>query len=493
MGHPMRLMLAWGALVGLLGALALLVSSPHDWPIMSSRSSELRDSLAMLRHGGPLLLGRHGGHGALYAVGVSDDQGIYVYLPLVSYLLGVADPVQTLRWSYAVLFGLSAVIYPMVFYKLTRSLLAGLFAPLALLACARSLGFNDIYWVPAWGYLTLLPLLLLTITSRPRFDTAALVAIALAAGWLTSIRSQSGLPIVLAAAGVLLWRRHRWWHVLASLALLALAYVSIGTFVIGAIREHRDQRIGTTALDRGLPTSHPFWHPAYLGLGYLPNNYGIRFNDSIAMARVQKDAPGTRYLSARYETTLRKAFFGIVRKHPLAVIGQYAGKALVTAADSFLYIWPALLLAPAMLLTGSRRRIRRGWLLLLLPALAISFLPSLLAIPEQVYEEGLYGSVGLVSTLAVCWALAQAETAARRRGGLGGALRELRDAWRAERSARSPLRRSARIGAVAFVAVLGIVIGAHFVRRSAERWQGSSSGVLIDERPTVDPYLYVYA
>jgi hypothetical protein len=482
--RPIPLMLAWGIAIGLLGALALLILSPHNWPIIGSRASDLRASLSMLEHGGPLLLGRHGATGSLYAVGVSDDQGIYVYLPLLSRLLGVSDPVQTLRWSYAVLFGLGAAIYPVIFFKLTRSLLAGLLAPLMLLACAVSLGFDDIYWIPAWGYLTVLPLLLLLTVSWPRFGFVALLGIALAASWLTSIRSQSGLPIVIAAAGVLLLHRYRWWRTLPALALLAVAYISIGTFVIGAIRDHRDHRIGTTALDRGLPTSHPFWHPAYLGLGYLPNAYGIRFKDSIAIARVEREAPGTAYLSTRYEATLRKAFFSLLTHDPLMVAKQYAAKVLVTAADTFLYVWPALLIMPAMLLAGAERRIRRRWAALMLPALIVSFLPSVFAIPEQVYEEGLYGTVGLAAILAICWALGRVEVAARQSGGLRPALAMLAGVWADERTGRGPLWRSARISAIALATMLALVVSGHFIRRDAERWQGASSGVLIDELHT---------
>jgi hypothetical protein len=147
--------------MGLLSALVLLVVSPHHWPVLIDRANDLRNALSMLEHGGPLLLGRRGAHGALYAVGLRDQPGIYVYVPLVSHLLGVTDPLRMLRWSSVVLFSLTAAIYPVIFFKLTRSLLAGLLVPAMLLACVISFGLYDIYWIPAWGYLTFLPLIFL--------------------------------------------------------------------------------------------------------------------------------------------------------------------------------------------------------------------------------------------------------------------------------------------------------------------------------------------
>jgi hypothetical protein len=474
-------MVCWGLAIGLLGALVLLVYTPEAWPIMGSRASGLRDSLTMIEHRGPLLLGRHSASGTLYAVDAADDPGIYVYLPLLARLFGAGDPVHMLRYAYTVLFALTAASYPIVFFALTRSLLAGLVAPLMLLACGVSLGFDDIYWVPAWGYLTFLPLVFLLVRNWPRYGFAALVGLALAASWLTSIRSAAGLPIVIAAAIVPLLRRERWRRVAPALAAMGLAYISIGTFVIGAIREHRDGRISPVTLDSGQLTSHPLWHPAYLGLGYLPNDYGIRFEDGVAAARVQRDAPGTIYASKRYERVLRKAFFDVVRHHPLAVAKQYAAKVVVTAADTFLYVWPVLLVLPAMLLVGPARRLYRWWTMLMLPAVILSFLPTLITIPLQAYEEGLYGVIGLLAILCVCWALERAESASREHGGLRAALTTLADLW--STPGIGPLRRAARISAIALVLTLCLVIGGHFIRRSAERWQGAASGVLINDVP----------
>jgi hypothetical protein len=477
-------MVVWGLAIGLLGTLALLAVSPHEWPVIGSRATDLRDSLDELRRGGPLLLGRHGFTGPFYAVGVTDDQGVYVYVPLLSRLFGVSDPVTMLRYCYAVLFGAAAGFYPLVFYRLTRSLLAGFAAPVMLLVCVMSLGFSDIYWVPAWGMLTLLPPIYLLARDWPRFGLVALVGLSLAASWLSSIRNGSGLPIVIAAVIVLLLRRWRWWRVIPAVALLVVVYISINTFVFSAIRDHRDDRIGTHALDSDQPTGHPLWHPAYLGLGYLSNDYGIHFKDGVAAARVQRDAPGARYLSGRYNSVLRKAYFNIVREHPIEVLEQYAAKGLVTIADTFLYLLPVLLTLPAMLLMGPEKRIRRRWILLTVPAMIVMFLPTMLAIPLQGYEEGLYGAIGVLGILGLAWALARVEVAVARHGSLRAAVASLQVAWSAGGDRGSPVRRSANISAVAILTLMLLALGAHAVRRDAERWQGSSSGVLIDAMPS---------
>jgi hypothetical protein len=478
---PYGLMVLAGLAAGIVAALVLFALTPAHWPTLGSQAQELRASLAVLQHGGPLLLGRHGSAGPFYAIG-TDEEGPFVYFPFLSHLFGVADPVSMERYVYIFLFALGAAIYPPIFYKLTNSTLAGFFAPIALLVCVRSMGFNDVYWIPAWGALTLLPLIYLFARDWPRLGLLALTGISLTAGWASSVRAGSGLAIVVTAAIVLLLRRWAWWRLLPSLALLALMYISINSFVFPAIVKHRDERIGaraTRALEREEPSPH-IWHTMYIGLGYLPNDYRIRYEDGVAAARVQHDAPGTRYLSARYDTVIRRAYFSVVRHHPLEVLKQYAAKVLVTAADTAPYLLILLLTAPAMLLIDPERSVRRLWLLITLPAIVLAALQALIAIPLEPYEQGLYGVLGAIGIVGLCWMLAKLETQARLPGGLRSRFARPLAPWSTHgKTPSNPYRRSATISGAALIALIMLVVAGHFISRSAERWQGYSAGVLI--------------
>lgn len=477
-------MALWGLLVGLSAALLLFAVAPHVWPILPERGRNLRAALAMIEHGGPLLLARapgiHGAPGPLQPAGISDDEGLYVYLPLLCRLFGVADPVAMLRYLYIALYALTVSIYPLVFYRLTRSLVAAVAAPLILFGCILSMGFNDIYWIPAWGMLTLMPLIYLLVQRWPRFGLPALVALCVAASWLSSIRSQSGLPVAIAAAIVVLARRWRWWRALPALALLAVAYISVTTLLFGAIRAHREHWLGSRASDKSEAVAHPLWHTVYIGLGYLPNNYGLHYRDGIAGELLQREDPGAPSFSALEATVLRRAFLAFARKHPLEVVRQYAAKALVTTADAAPYLILVLLTMPAMLLLGPERRVRRRWFLITLPAILIACLPAMVAIPLQGYEEVLYGALGVLGTLGLCCALERGEAAARVRSGLRPALRLLRAELSVARRLRGPLWRSVRISCALVTALIVLSVGAHSVRRSAQRWEGYSSGVLVD-------------
>jgi hypothetical protein len=477
--HQNALMVAAGVVIGLLAAFVLLAIAPAHWPNTTDRTEGLRQSLAVFEHGGPLLLGRHGTTGSFFPIG-TDEEGTFVYFPLLSRLFEL-EPLVVQRYVYIALFALTAAIYPLVFYKLTRSPLAGIAAPIALLVCVRSLGFDDIYWVPAWGALTFLPLLYLLDRDWGKFGILALTGIAFAAGWVSSVRANSGLAIVVPAVIVLLLRRWSLWRLLPGLALLFVAYISINTFIFTAIRDHRNHQIGAAAarvVKAEEPSPH-IWHTMYIGLGYLPNNYRVHYADSVASAQVQADAPGTPFLSARYDKVIRSAYFSVLSHHPLEVVKQYAAKILATVAETAPYLLLVLITMPAMLM-GAESRARQRWILLTIPAFAFACLPTLIAIPVEAYEQGLYGVVGALGIVGVGCMLREAELEARRRGRLTSLLTGLPTPWSTPRDTdRNPNRRFARIWSMALLALILLVAAGYFVNRSAERWQGYSSAVLI--------------
>jgi hypothetical protein len=476
--NPNAAMALWGLICSIIAALVLLRLSPTAWPMNDSRGVRLRDAMFVLNHGGPLLLGRHGPGAHLYAVDFGDDEGAFVYVPLLSRLFGGVDPVSMVRDLYVALVSLTVALYPTLFHRLTRSSPAGLAAPLFLVICILSMGFIDLYWIPAWGALTLLPMLYLLARDRPRYGLAAIAAVALGAGWLSSIRSYSGLGIFAAAAIVLLMRRWRWWRLLPALAMVTLLYLSITMFVFPVVREDRDRQLGSAAKRLDLTSGHTLWHTAYAGFGYLPNRYGLRFLDGVPNARVQREAPGTPVMSSHYEAVIREAYLHLLRDHPGEALRQYAAKAVVVSADAAPYLLIVLVTLPAALLLTAERRIVRQWCLLSVPGVIVGFLPPMLALPMREYEQDLYGVVGVLGILGLCFALKLLERAAREQRGLPwSALKK--STW-SDVFTQTPGRRAARISLIAALTVIVLSCGAYFLRREADRWQGGPSGVLME-------------
>lgn len=474
------LLLCCGFVAAIVGGWYIDAGAPKTWEIQSGRASDLNRSLDVVNRGGPPLVAQIGDARPLpktkagrrhrfEAVGIADDQGIYVYVPVLAHVLGVHDPLAVLKGMYVGLFAISLLLYPLLFYGLFGSWAAALVAPLGLLVSIRLLGYHDIYWVPAWTVLTLIPVVLLLATRWPRYGMVLLVAVMVTASFASSIRSASGLPILIAAAMVLLLRPWRWWWKGVAVAGLVLASLTISNFALTAVRHERDAWAGAE-LGANRVTSHVFWHSAYIGLGFGPNKYGIKYNDSIADAAAKKESPGVAYVSPKYEATLRKLYFRILREDPWFVIRTTLKKGAVIL-DRAAFVLPVLLIgaAIALLLAPDRRRLSL-YLILLAPALTILFLPPLIVQPIITYELGWLGALALMGVLMLS-RVAASVTSAPRLTQLAQVRR-----WRPVASLRALLR--TRLGMVTVVCVcLGFVaVGASVLygprlQRQYDCWQ----------------------
>jgi hypothetical protein len=393
---------------------------PDDVRLMGSRTKGLSDSIAVLDRGGPPLLGCTGpyvDHAAAigrrcFATGVGDDQGLYLYLPLVGKLFGETDPALLLKWLFTWLMALVVLVYPLLFATLFRSTAVGLLAPLPVLFGFDFLQNTDIYWIVGWASLLGLPLVLLA-AGRDRWDrqaTGLLLAAMAVGGFATSIRSHAGLPLLVAAAIVVLLRGRRWRYRALTIGVLAGTYLVFSSLPMLAAREYRDHSTGVD-LSSGALTAHPFWHPMYLGLGYLPNRYGIEWNDTVALDAVTRERPGTAYLSREYEHTLRGLYLDILREDPGFVAKTYGFKLRDLLRQLGSEFGLALLLIPAMLLRGPDARRRRLFAALSAPALVITALPPVLTRPEADFgfQVGFLSSAGLLCLLGAAFGVVAAQ------------------------------------------------------------------------------------
>jgi len=116
---------------------------------------------------------------------------------------------------------------------------------------------------------------------------------------------------------------------LFSIIFLFLGYLSI-TLYFNHIIEKRDSYLQSVE-EKYKPRfkSHFFWFPTYLGLGFLDNNYGIKWNDSIGVAKL--NSLDKRYKSifdcdSLSEHLLKQEFFKILINDPKFVVYTFFSK-----------------------------------------------------------------------------------------------------------------------------------------------------------------------
>ena len=398
-GRTLRL-LAFGVLVAVLGTFELSRVHPAPWVIQSGRLNMLQWTLSVLDRGGPILTMAQPGGTQLSAAGLSDDQGLYLIVPWLTHLLGGHDPLSTLRWMALLAFAIPVALYPWLIRELSGSTLAGLVSPFLLLIGLWLLPLADIYWVASWAILTLLPVVLLLDRRWPRFALPLLLGLLVLASVASAIRGQAGLPVLVAAAIVVVRRPWRWWARAGAVVLCALAYLSFSGFGMAAVRAERDHQLDGRALAGGTSTSHPFWHTAYVGLGYLPNDWDIRYQDPIGYRDALRVDPTVASTGPRYNRILRERYFKLVRSDPWFTFRDYGAKLIVAVRPALPVLIALAVVGPWLLLVDRRRSRWRRDALVLGIAGALGLSSPFLATPLSAYLLGWLAVVLLAGILA---------------------------------------------------------------------------------------------
>jgi hypothetical protein len=215
------------------------------------------------------------------------------------------------------------------------------------------------------------------------------------AGLTNTFRSNTGLGIVLALGAVVVMANGPVRRRLLVLAGVAACYVLLSSGLLSLAYAARADRMqgypvntrgfsGVTNWSQG--AGHPFWHAAYLSLGVVKNPYGIRWDDSIAVAYVRSVDPKAAYLSPQYEAILRKRVIFIAEHDPGLVINAVATKGGIEVANVLDEFPILLILVPLALVMGVARRRRVRCAVVLTPIAGIAMLPVLVSIPNLNYE-----------------------------------------------------------------------------------------------------------
>jgi hypothetical protein len=256
---------------------------------------------------------------------------------------------------------------------------------------------GSVYLMPPCLAMAVVPWFL-SYVKNERFERGFLLfaflgGVALGAGQF--VRAQSATPILLfMACALILDLRRPWKGRVAVLALVAAGFLVPLTY-FNVLLDRRDAWLAARQPGYVQPLKHhPKWHSIYIGLGYLPNDLGIRYRDDIAISKVHELDPDSGYLTPRYEAALRGEVARIAREHP-GFVARTVGAKLWAMGRHLLLFANIGLLAAAW--RPRRRSIEIGFWV----ALAFSALSGVLVMPYAKYVLGfialaaLYGVAGV--------------------------------------------------------------------------------------------------
>jgi hypothetical protein len=406
------LLLVYGAVVAAVAVSYYAINVPRLVGVLEgTRVNGIGTTLSMFDRGGPPLAGVSAN--GFYPIGWDDDRGPYTYIPLLGHVIGAQTPRDAVVFFVVALVGLLAFAYPLIFYGLFDSIPVALLAPWAVfLPQFDFLRQNDVYSVTGWVFALCLPLLMLIYKRWGRFSLLALAGVVAIGSVGSSLRSATGIPILVAAFAVVFWRVRPWVHRGAVVAVLLVVYFAMNTVVLHGQLGARNRALGEAVVsseafdkERQAPSGHGLWHNVYIGLGYLPNPYGLRWLDDVGVRDVRRVNPEALRGSKAYESTARHLYFEAVRAHPGFAWRVYRAKLeLVTVKAIDLYL-PMLFLVPLMVFTGRNRRFMRRSLLLTVPAIAIGLASPLAGVPDSQFSVGLFAGLAVVWILSLAWAV----------------------------------------------------------------------------------------
>ena len=364
-------------------------------PIMQSRYEGLQQAVAGLQSAGAPLVASNGK--TFFPAATEDDAGSLYFVPKLTLLLhGDLNAAITIFYGGMIALALVCGLAGAILYCKSaagRTFACVLITLLSLLAYR----IGDIYIASFAAPLLVAPLFLYFLR-REKFD-AAFGAFLFAAGFAVNlsgwIRAQAGLPVLLFVLIMLGFG----WRNLTKCKVIAVSCLFVGfllphLFFTQQIRQ-RDAFFTQAQISTpNTPNQHLLWHSIYIGLGYLPNNFGIIYKDECAAAKVRSIDPTVVYCSQGYEAILRRETLKFVRQHP--------GFVLKTLAIKFAATLKYFLLAANFgLLALPRARLPRPLLAAFAVALAVGSLPGLLVVPNAAYLLGFITFAALFGIVSV--------------------------------------------------------------------------------------------
>lgn len=404
---------AYGLGAGVVAAAWISRRLPSGRLLTSSRETEYGRVLAAHHHGFGPLVAQVGPHSFLPA-GMTDDPGGYLYAPWLADIFHTSHIDVVVRIAYVLAMAVLAGVYPYLIWRLTRSRIAAIFAPIFLVGATSVFDAQGFYWVPAWTIVLAMPWLWMVHKTRSRVILSVTIIGALA-GLTSTFRSGTGIGPLVAAVLVGLLVTVGWRERSRVVILAVLAYLAMSTGVLDVAYQARAARMAAYPLNvsgsAGIttwsdPSGHPFWHTAYIGLGVIPNRYGIAYEDQVAAAYVRRIDPTAPYVSPRYEAILRKRVINLAEKDP-----SFVAKALLykigTELKDGLANYLLLILIMPIAVVASSGGARRRYAVVAIPISLVAFLPAVVAVPNRDYELPWFGVLACLSVVSACWLVAR--------------------------------------------------------------------------------------
>ena len=257
--------------------------------------------------------------GKLAAAAPADDIGIFYFIPEIVRHLNVSlDQAITIFFVGIIAFSfLVGLIGCMLWLKKPVMKAFGIIGlGLVLFITVIDAG---IYAVSACTVVFAVPLFMYFI-EREKFGTvfySFLAFTGLAMGFAHIIRAHSGTSVVILIFVVIWLSRTIPLRVKAMSSAAMIVCMILPAIFFNTLIAERDAYLSDAIPGYvHAPTTHTFWHQAYISMGYIDNEYGIEYSDWSAHSRALEIDPGMEYRSEHYSQILKGEVLRIAKENP---------------------------------------------------------------------------------------------------------------------------------------------------------------------------------
>jgi len=266
---------------------------------------------------------------AFISCGISDDVGIYYFIPQLVSSFGVSLDQAINLFFYGLLF-IGFFLGLLGFFLLYKSLLARSLSLVALTTLFLvSTRLIDVYVAYVVGVVAIMPLFLYFL-KREKVDTLFLVGqffFGCIIGFLHFVRAfSSGASLLFILVITLCARAWHWKEKLLLLGVLCAGLLVPKLYFDNLFHQHEQFAQKSISTYYSAPKRHVFWHSVYVGLGFLTNDKGIRWDDSVAIEKARAIDPEAIYPSQRYEQVIKNEVITVFKKDPRFVVHTFFAK-----------------------------------------------------------------------------------------------------------------------------------------------------------------------
>ncbi|MBT3455912.1 hypothetical protein HN446_02510 [bacterium] len=370
--------------------------------ISSSRLAGVQSAIAGLKVAGTSLVGASKSGSGFFAVGQSDDYGIYYFVPKIATFLNVSAEL-----AYHLFFYFTLVLSFSIGFFLMCQVFEKLLSRVICFFCLAALFVVTCYVWGVYIFMVACPVLLVSLAIyifHKRLNVIFLSFLLFLSGvfcyFSHFIRAYSCVAALLFIAIIIFFAR----DYTRKEKFLLLVFLSFGfacsLMYVKYLFEARDNFLaehGKNSFVVETEKKHVFWHATLGGLGFVNNEYGIKFDDSTICKYVYKKFPEVkRYPSVEYELAAKKCVFAFIKEKPKFVLFNYFAKLGII----FLYF---IIFANIGILCAVSRRKLLILDIAFFVAAVFSSIFGVLTLPNTIYLLGFIAVATLWGMISICF------------------------------------------------------------------------------------------